>query len=425
MLEVKRVQRAVGQGGFHTGQVEFGGEVFRYVFDCGSMQAAARERELRSFAEELGDAPLDLLVLSHLDTDHVNGVEMLLASRNANAVLIPYLHPFERLALIAEACVEGSLTEAHLDLLADPVRWFQQRGTGRVIQVLPSGPDTPPVDGPAVLDGPPPQLRNEKTARFLLHGSHPPDERERTMYPGLGKHGEPEVLSPGGALGLAVGMTQSVVWMFVPYTHPELERLVEFVKRACKVLGVRPSGLRMPGSFFARVQNVLRDKTLRSELAKTYGALRADRNLSSMSMYAGPAWSIGTTRVHYEARHGDEFLGGPWHWSTRIGHARLGWLSTGDAVLTSGTRAAAFGRFYSQLFPHVVTFVIPHHGSKHNFKGSLFATALQSVIWVAAHGRNHHGHPHMPLLHALSRQGVAVQVQTRRSSELLEEAFIG
>jgi hypothetical protein len=352
-------------------------------------------------------------------------VEQLLASHDAEIVLLPYLHPYERLALVVEAFAEGLLTESHFELLADPVAWFRQRGTSRVIQVLPSGPDSPVPDGPHVPDGPPPLREAAKNDRILLNGSRSPTDAERRDFSGLGRAGETEVLPPGRALGVCVGSTQTVAWMLVPFTHPEPERLTEFVTKACRVLKLRRPDLRAPAAFFGRLRKALKDKKLRAELAETYRALGSDRNLSSMSLYSGPAWDVSRQQVHFEAQRGDRWLMPRAHWHPRHGEIqRLGWLSTGDSVLSRSVRAAAFGRFFARLFPHVATFVLPHHGSKHNFTGGLFQRELKDVLWVAAHGRNVYGHPDRALLHALERRGLPVRVQMRRNTELQEFAFI-
>jgi glyoxylase-like metal-dependent hydrolase (beta-lactamase superfamily II) len=115
MIEVQREQRPIGQGGFHTCSVMVKRHRFDYVYDCGSMQKQALERETDAYSEEIGvGRSIDLLALSHLDDDHVNGVERLLASHDASTVLLPYLHPWDRLLLVAEACARGHLTEIRL-----------------------------------------------------------------------------------------------------------------------------------------------------------------------------------------------------------------------------------------------------------------------------------------------------------------------
>ena len=72
----------VGQGFFHAGWVGFqeAEERFFYVYDCGAMNkfASARDREIKKLNALVGEgARLDLLVISHMHADHVNGIDAL------------------------------------------------------------------------------------------------------------------------------------------------------------------------------------------------------------------------------------------------------------------------------------------------------------------------------------------------------------
>src|SRR3546814_14066652 len=81
-----RIQRAVGQGFFHTATLaEDGNQRLRYIYDCGAKSDYEKERGER-IDELLADtgkqAKLDILFLSHIHEDHVNGVEKLLDKRS-------------------------------------------------------------------------------------------------------------------------------------------------------------------------------------------------------------------------------------------------------------------------------------------------------------------------------------------------------
>jgi len=424
MIEVHRIQHAVGQGGFHSCMIRFAGSRFRYVYDCGSTNPAARDRELDAFdASFQDDEPLDLLLLSHLDDDHVNGVDRLLARRDARVVVIPYLQPWERLALIMEACERGTLTESHFDLIESPVRWFLRRGTNLVVVVLPTiGHED--GDPPRVRLDPPegfhpwrPQEPKEMDRDVLKPvGWGPLSEQQRDDYPelkrleqGLG------VLQPGEPVWLCSDRSLLAVWMLIPFTHPEPERLKSFqslIKRELRL--PLPTG-KDPERYVRRIRTILKDKQRRAELARAYGVIRADRNLTSMSLYSGPAHGLmpvgdGTLMQRRLFRHHS------------LHHSRRsGWLGTGDAVLTRANRARAFEHFFEPVLSEVGTFMLPHHGSSHNFAGYLLREHLNGVLWIAAYGkRNTYGHPDRSLIHALKRRGEVARV-TQRSSSLLEE----
>lgn len=395
MVEVHRVQRPVGQGGFHTCSVNVDRRRFNYVYDCGSVQKRALQRETDAYSEEIGvGRPIDLLSLSHLDDDHVNGIERLLASHDAHAVLLPYLHPWDRLLLVAEACARGHLTESYFALLADPTRWFTDRGTTRVIYAIGPGGDGPlPVQIPENI---PPERRKYRDPTALV-GGRPATQQEAELNPGLSVHAT--VVGAGEALLVVAG--HQVAWQLVPYVHPEPSRLAAFAKEVAAVLGVPV--LRKQGSprYFEELKAALRDKVRRAALADAYDELRGDRNLASMSLFSGPWWRGRGDRI---ARNRDGW----------VEHdERVGWIGTGDAVLKRENRARAFARCLGPVFGVVGSLVVPHHGSRHNFAGDLFRDELHGIRWVVPYGRNAYDHPWPALVAALNRRGRVERVRER------------
>jgi len=79
-----RFQHPVGQGFFHSGLLsEDGVRQLFYIYDCGAMQRYANERirQIDRHISFLGArSTLDLLFLSHIHANHLNGVERLLDS---------------------------------------------------------------------------------------------------------------------------------------------------------------------------------------------------------------------------------------------------------------------------------------------------------------------------------------------------------
>ncbi|MDB5287669.1 MAG: hypothetical protein JWR05_2618 [Mucilaginibacter sp.] len=76
--------RPVGQGGFSTGSIkEDDRPVFEFAYDCGTLTPGAHLADQISdarnaFRMQGGKSIIDLLIISHFDEDHVNGVVELL-----------------------------------------------------------------------------------------------------------------------------------------------------------------------------------------------------------------------------------------------------------------------------------------------------------------------------------------------------------
>ncbi|WP_259418027.1 hypothetical protein [Bacillus toyonensis] len=124
--------RNIGQGMFYTGQIAD----FNFVYDCGSeggkrmMNPAIKEYKSEFPLEPGKKGNLDMLVLSHFDKDHVNGVTELLNNFHVRTVVIPYLYPIERLSLIAKYNNENN---GYRNLVTDPIEYFSQFNVEQII----------------------------------------------------------------------------------------------------------------------------------------------------------------------------------------------------------------------------------------------------------------------------------------------------
>ena len=93
-MEVKRTQYPIGQGSFHAGHLEWTvessprSEKFHYVYDCGTSDGStALQNAILACRSETSH--IDALFVSHLDADHVNGLDRLLGLISVHTVLHP------------------------------------------------------------------------------------------------------------------------------------------------------------------------------------------------------------------------------------------------------------------------------------------------------------------------------------------------
>ena len=153
MTNVGLTQHAVGQGGMMSGLLEIPGGHFHWVYDCGSNQSEALNREI-AIVTARGD--VDCLLLSHLDSDHVIGIDRLLMATHVKEVVLPYLNDLDRVIAAAHDNATGTLTGGFLTFLSDIEGWFGERGVERVTYIRPrddtdedegGGPELPRLDG--------------------------------------------------------------------------------------------------------------------------------------------------------------------------------------------------------------------------------------------------------------------------------------
>lgn len=160
----------VGQGLFYSGLINAApakrNGVFSFVYDCGSTSPRRflyREiDDLKALLPRVRSENvkrLDMLIVSHLHDDHVNGLEYLLNGVKVDTVVMPYTDSITRLLARDESLGE----EAFLDAFyANPVRWFVSRGVRRILLV-----GSPPEGDYLVIE--PNELRSRQEEDVSIH----------------------------------------------------------------------------------------------------------------------------------------------------------------------------------------------------------------------------------------------------------------
>ncbi|WP_314362183.1 hypothetical protein [Rothia mucilaginosa] len=115
-ISVERYHYPVGQGIFSAQIVRTSEKQYVCVYDCGS---SAGGKNIEKYTRELYEKTsgiIDLLVISHLDDDHVNGVRKLYKERfRIEKVVLPYMTRWERILYVLSrtednSCVYDSLS---------------------------------------------------------------------------------------------------------------------------------------------------------------------------------------------------------------------------------------------------------------------------------------------------------------------------
>ena len=113
-----RIQWPVGQGLFHSGELNFSPKPpwnsasLLYVYDCGSMQKYKKNRNkaIDSFRKLSSERMIDFLFISHAHFDHLSGLERLLKTTDpgrVDTIILPLLSHVERLIVYARAVSES------------------------------------------------------------------------------------------------------------------------------------------------------------------------------------------------------------------------------------------------------------------------------------------------------------------------------
>lgn len=413
-----RHQRAVGQGFFHTGELsEDGIERLRYIYDCGALPAYAVARDL-AIDDYLGGVPpgarLDLLFLSHAHDDHINGLPRLLASGlKVDTIVLPLMNVIDRLIAFGRAVDENpaAATDFFREFTLNPTAALGRFDPDLILYVEPGSRDGgAPGSGDEPIDGPFDPVSRREDAK-----------REPATWKLVGKgrviYDDPRVAA--SAVNVAAGNRTAVMpdtkavmvpgakaeWLLAPFVDPSVTTHAAVFRGAlAKALGMTRQALRAWLLTPANVKTLVTAHA--SELAASYKAVKSDLNITSLSLYSGPA----VTRTPLPRAAGAQF--GQVHHRAAGSDSRIAWLATGDAALKQPVRRATFLSHYDRLLDQVMTLTLAHHGSEGNFHPDLLDRITPVLCLVAADFRKNWRHPGSAVVQAVSSRGLFLQVVT-------------
>lgn len=395
-----RTQHPVGQGFFSSGLVS-GDDLrpFSYVYDCGAMgrYAAARDREIRKCLRCLkhNQGRLDVLFLSHMHADHINGLPRLLdpvKGVHVDTIVLPLVNVQERLIAFARTAAVDPVAAGDVFYQRFVVAPGEALGEFNPRQIIftrkgdgesgaPGGDGEPPTPVPSAEERP-----NRSETPWHLVGRGRIGRRVGEQGKPAGSAAGPAQLEMPDTIALAVGSGQDA-WLLAPFVDPEIEDQRDtFIQVLAKNLGVTQNELETSLEDRSYMKDLVTNH--HGVLAGAYEAIASDLNITSLCLYSGPVNQ--SSRVSREIR--SRF--GRVAYSRRGGeNLRVAWLATGDAALKQIKRRDAFTSHYGKLLREVATLTLPHHGSDHNFDAGLLDKVMPDICVAVADRYSKWKHP--------------------------------
>ena len=329
-LQIIRTIHPVGQGAMYSERFldKEGNTTFLAVYDCGSDNPQKLKREITASFSDTDD--IDLLFISHLDSDHVNGIQKLQTSVRSIKIAVLPLIPDSRKAiylLLADEMLR--------QIILTPEDFFSGSHIVKVKSVSES------VESPDPLNMP-------------LNGD--------------------KVLDSGTQI-LAKDFSD---WCYIPYNYDESTRLKDFYKRLASY-DIAESDLR--DSDFI-------DKH-RIRLRKIYEEVcRGSVNDSSLVIYSGGFKTEYPSRIIHgsgtKSRNSGEAC-------LYLGDASLKQPQTNAKSMVDDLKDRLDS---ADVNRHVGILQLPHHGSVKNFHKGLLSYGLAPKSYFASFSQNNqHGHP--------------------------------
>lgn len=417
-VKIVRNHYPVGQGFFSSQQISYGNEKYTCVYDCGSVSKGG-SRLLDKYVDYLRDTTeaIDLLVISHLDADHINGLKYILKKFKVKKIIIPYITLVQRIILVLEK--------------------------SRNINGLNSG-----------------ILRDDRSfIEYIINVSTEDGEEEFASIDSINIEisRDTEVVRSNSYTSTEeVSLNKSdSIWEFAYFSlysgvGENMERkFVEYFKDQCSnILGYDIEDLNLED--FQRCKSDIKNayKKVYEYMNNKYGIKKKDIfNNSSVILYSGPRnkiWNDHYPAVYYsfEGRRHIEYKYACWlHWDEyhrfRACRSYLpkwfggpletrfsGWLGTGDARLADPKNINEIkDKLGRKRLWRIQVVTVPHHGSKNNSNDDFFNIFcnpnLECIIHSDPNGR--YNHPHRETLSSIELNGfIPILVTTDEISKYSE-----
>lgn len=324
----------VGHGAFYS--EKFYGlpmrRCFTVVYDCGTSMPHASIRSNKVVENALNDCDcIDVLFISHFDSDHVSLIEDLIAKISIRNVVLPLLHPEEFAVLSAHYQV--SRQSLSYEILTNPTQFFG--GKTAVVRVRPSNDE----QSLNALNETPNQFDSDERDIVIV------DLNGQTVRPILG-----QVVDVSSFAVMHVPMLH---WCYISYNHAYDERhkkLLELLEQN----QIRSNCLPSPEYVLSKLH----------ELNKAYRSLRKLRcgsiNENSMIVYSGP-----DSRQPMQNCELVDWMHHCWLGPSITGLAahRVGCIYSGD----SDFNKVKIRKKFQDVWDSVGIVQIPHHGSFRSF----------------------------------------------------------
>lgn len=396
----------VGQGLFASGRIIHQYQLhawtppsFSWVYDCGTSSSVSKILipELNHFGMEslLLGSSIDLVTLSHFDSDHINGLTELLERVSVQTLLLPLIPLWKRLELAFMD--EVLLHSDSMDFYLNPVSYLMNRFPERIQTIVLVPASTPPPERPSEeINEPMPWV---EAGRHYI-ATEPALGAELTEeLKALDPHQLKKIkqLAPAGTIEV------SQFWEFMPYNNLHL------CPTPTPAFTAHVSTLR--AQLLNPKSSKLHRSMLLSEIKGHYSCLVGRtahaRNRISLFLYAGPIGrvavyqTIGSTFMRAGSVETKATINLPFGPTAQ---QRLSVLYTGDGYLSDQSSVdALFAYLGPSRIASLACLQVPHHGARSNWAaGHAAQFAPHMAVFCSDPARKNLRHPHREVVNDFS-----------------------
>ena len=336
---ITRLILPVGQGAFYVEKFKNGKNI---VYDCGSI--SNRKKIPKLIEKYFGkNEAIEALFISHLDKDHMNGVEELLKQCEVKRICFPLITEEMKLALKIKVMIEEAMGNSYSKFMKEFVEYpeaaikkIKEDIKIKLIEILPNDEENNKKNDNE-------DTKNQKIKRIKKKsGEDIAEEIE----------------------GLEHSCNENK-WELIPYNFKQETRINEFEKKLEKEFGKKIS--------LKEVEKIWKEnEDNREKIKKVYESLKGDLNTNSMTLFSGVR-QVGK-QMQYDSSY-----------------VKVGCLYTGDYEAKGKNKWKTLEEAYTEYWKWIGMIQVPHHGSIRNCNDALISK--KAVYFLSAGEKNTYKHP--------------------------------
>lgn len=414
LLEITRIQHPVGQGCFHSCSIKQNETTYRYIYDCGSVNKNSLKNQIKRYYdsfEEAKELKVDILIFSHYDDDHINGLNELLRYTSVDKMLLPYLNEDDKLLeLLINIYNDDSIM-----LILNPVGYINSKKQKSGVYLVKQNED-----------------RTSK-AGYYNEISNYDDNNLTLKFPAGEPSSDGVIIKDSDEINFSNNVLN---WFLITHVYGKTPAIVKDIKENIKnKLGEDFLSNLFEKKELSLIQNNKTNLVNCYKDALNKANMKTDDicNRISMSLYSGPGpgqINFNNRKIHIEYFNNRSFC---YCWSMffRYNEDRfpMGWQGTGDGCFKDDAFYGDFLQHYKNYLSEnylekILTLLIPHHGSKKSFNSKLLSLSHKYAV-ISAGNNNSYKHPHHSvLIDILKSKSIPVLVTEEATSEFIENIRI-
>jgi len=231
--------------------------------------------------------------------------------------------------------------------------------------------------------------------------------------------------------GFQLSARKKTDWMLLPYVDPVVatsKKIEQFKGELARLLALKIEDLdAMIRNDNERLKLLVGSQ---KQLIESYKVIENDLNLTTLSLFSGPALIESRSRNRFFHRRIGVCYGVN-RWSCHrfnfcecgLRHG-CGWLGTGDANLKDANCRASFLKYFGSHLGDVLTLTLPHHGSANSFDPELLKKISARYCVATANQHRTWHHPASSVVQAVFEAGMELHVATSGTKSRFAEESI-